>query len=549
MSTGATYRPEKRGTKEDPDSRDDQQVTQSTILYLIHEATKLATPSPVHNGSMDVKPTSLNVSNSRSKKSIVSDHSPWEVMSLINMQCERILHSGNPQEEASSTVQSGPLVYSHKVAPLAVIISDTSTLEEMDYHGKTVCPPLLHTTGDSLYSPFRSRGERGKLSRGGEYSPRSPGTNLPVVSSSYSTEPGKGDPDSEAATNKDTGVTFCLGGDGFPVNEESRKISYAIVKEEPTLMESCPQADDGLSFKHQSVSIDDQFEQPLDNHIATGEDAACQSSQSLGNTTRIHPGPEELNLNMTLDFNSNICFTFDPKDDIPQLAKSPQEMLLSVGTEPVLVTVNPTSGQDVSLIKTQADCIQSCVVTNEEELLSIPPNPQSHCEPTLKVTKTPRKQANPSRSADVRDPDFQGVTFSMQTELDDRREQCRLLITSKEYRDEIPRGRTRRSVRAGRARSSQSSLRTSSSEEESDPSILPKNKRCASCCTKKTPLWRDAEDGTPLCNACGIRYKKYRVRCLQCWHIPRKEGNSNACCFKCGDLLHLASSQRKHSPW
>ena len=30
-------------------------------------------------------------------------------------------------------------------------------------------------------------------------------------------------------------------------------------------------------------------------------------------------------------------------------------------------------------------------------------------------------------------------------------------------------------------------------------------KQCASCCNKKTPLWRDAEDGTPLCNACGIR--------------------------------------------
>ena len=30
-------------------------------------------------------------------------------------------------------------------------------------------------------------------------------------------------------------------------------------------------------------------------------------------------------------------------------------------------------------------------------------------------------------------------------------------------------------------------------------------KTCASCHTRRTPLWRDAEDGTPLCNACGIR--------------------------------------------
>ncbi|KAG7236759.1 hypothetical protein INR49_029527 [Caranx melampygus] len=60
-------------------------------------------------------------------------------------------------------------------------------------------------------------------------------------------------------------------------------------------------------------------------------------------------------------------------------------------------------------------------------------------------------------------------------------------------------------------------------------------------------MWRDAEDGTPLCNACGIRYKKYRVRCVNCWHIPRKEGNSNSCCLKCGNSVRLTSAQRKHT--
>ncbi|GBO37987.1 hypothetical protein AVEN_206096-1, partial [Araneus ventricosus] len=48
----------------------------------------------------------------------------------------------------------------------------------------------------------------------------------------------------------------------------------------------------------------------------------------------------------------------------------------------------------------------------------------------------------------------------------------------------------------------------SSDEEEISPSNYPtvtEEKHCASCSVKKTPLWRDAEDGTPLCNACGIR--------------------------------------------
>ncbi|XP_054460257.1 GATA-type zinc finger protein 1 [Anoplopoma fimbria] len=159
-------------------------------------------------------------------------------------------------------------------------------------------------------------------------------------------------------------------------------------------------------------------------------------------------------------------------------------------------------------------------------------------------TKTPRKQPHPRRSADIQDPDFQGVAFRMDTELDDNRGQCRLLITSK-YSKEL-----HKSVRKQRLRSrtSQKSIKTSSSDEESYPTTsVSKGKVCASCCTRKTPMWRDAEDGTPLCNACGIRYKKYRVRCVKCWYIPRKEGNSISCCLKCGNFVRLTSAQRKHT--
>ena len=64
-----------------------------------------------------------------------------------------------------------------------------------------------------------------------------------------------------------------------------------------------------------------------------------------------------------------------------------------------------------------------------------------------------------------------------------------------------------------------------------------KSKTCASCGTKKTPLWRDADDGTPYCNACGIRFKKYRVRCPSCLYIPRKDEKTNNSCFLCGFQL------------
>lgn len=74
----------------------------------------------------------------------------------------------------------------------------------------------------------------------------------------------------------------------------------------------------------------------------------------------------------------------------------------------------------------------------------------------------------------------------------------------------------------------------------------PKSKTCASCKTKKTPLWRDSEDGTPYCNACGIRFKKYRFRCSSCLYIPRKDERevSKACC-QCGArLVHCKGNGR-----
>lgn len=74
----------------------------------------------------------------------------------------------------------------------------------------------------------------------------------------------------------------------------------------------------------------------------------------------------------------------------------------------------------------------------------------------------------------------------------------------------------------------------------------PKSKTCASCKTKKTPLWRDSEDGIPYCNACGIRFKKYRFRCSSCLYIPRKDERevTKACC-RCGArLVHCKGTPR-----
>uniref|UniRef100_A0A8C4J644 GATA-type domain-containing protein n=1 Tax=Dromaius novaehollandiae TaxID=8790 RepID=A0A8C4J644_DRONO len=69
------------------------------------------------------------------------------------------------------------------------------------------------------------------------------------------------------------------------------------------------------------------------------------------------------------------------------------------------------------------------------------------------------------------------------------------------------------------------------------------SRRCASCKTRRTPLWRIAEAGTRLCNACGIRYKKYRLRCWRCWNIPRRSGKPCSRCSNCGEALRPPGAQ------
>jgi GATA zinc finger. len=65
---------------------------------------------------------------------------------------------------------------------------------------------------------------------------------------------------------------------------------------------------------------------------------------------------------------------------------------------------------------------------------------------------------------------------------------------------------------------------------------LPSTKECQSCCTSQTVIWRDTDDGVPLCNTCGIRWRKYRYRCTQCWYVPMQEEIVQPNCGSCGKL-------------
>jgi hypothetical protein len=168
------------------------------------------------------------------------------------------------------------------------------------------------------------------------------------------------------------------------------------------------------------------------------------------------------------------------------------------------------------------------------------------------------------KSVNESDPDFRGVTLQMKTKMKKskhKKPKAQLVIdccfsVKKKKTNTSPDGKPlRRRSSSPKLNPAIYRLGQSPSYFSGDPCYdtelgvtpLQLEKECASCGAVKTPLWRDAEDGTPLCNACGIRYKKYRIRCLQCWYIPKKEEKALPCCPCCGHTFKMSLTRRGSS--
>eukprot|EP00047_Mylnosiga_fluctuans_P001412 m.220178 g.220178 ORF g.220178 m.220178 type:complete len:249 (+) comp10327_c0_seq1:85-831(+) len=67
--------------------------------------------------------------------------------------------------------------------------------------------------------------------------------------------------------------------------------------------------------------------------------------------------------------------------------------------------------------------------------------------------------------------------------------------------------------------------------------VSRKTKQCACCGCTSTPLWRDMGKDMPLCNACGIRWKKYGVVCDVCQYVPCKQERESKTCKRCQAAL------------
>ncbi|XP_019514830.1 PREDICTED: GATA-type zinc finger protein 1 isoform X3 [Hipposideros armiger] len=158
----------------------------------------------------------------------------------------------------------------------------------------------------------------------------------------------------------------------------------------------------------------------------------------------------------------------------------------------------------------------------------------THSAPSAPPQKRPRKQLNPHRGAEKVDPWFEGVTLKFQIKPDSNLQiMSSYSLTFSSRFQGPPTGPT------------------GGPEANPGGSEILGPRRCASCRTQRTPLWRDAEDGTPLCNACGIRYKKYGTRCSSCWLVPRKNVQPKRLCGRCGVSLgpHQGPTQEGVPRW
>ncbi|XP_075400334.1 GATA-type zinc finger protein 1 [Tenrec ecaudatus] len=153
--------------------------------------------------------------------------------------------------------------------------------------------------------------------------------------------------------------------------------------------------------------------------------------------------------------------------------------------------------------------------------------PRTPPAPSALPKRRPRKQPKPLRGTEKVDPAFTGVTLKFQIKPDSS---LQIIPSYSRPAQEPPPGPAwgPEVMRGG--------------------SETLGARRCASCKTQRTPLWRDAEDGTPLCNACGIRYKKYGTRCFTCWLVPRKSVQPKKLCGRCGVSLgsHQGPPQEGH---
>lgn len=353
---------------------------------------------------------------SQDSKTTPDSHSPWKVLSLINLQCNRLLHHSDAEESGPNSLLSSSALTIGQLSKAAAKVTDQEVGSNCSSSAFSFQPSVLKYEKEEVASCASA---------------------------------------DEAII--DTGV-----GSVKVSREDSRQSRSAGHPET---------ANDSSHFHHQE-NKDDKFStnrqsdwngEQAEEYLSSEE----RSEHLTGENTSKKPKPTRNEfLSNHLTFSSNVeAVIFPMKPEFTLDCNANLSLPIEAAGEPCLQSshVSQPSSPPAALpwrILTDQDHPPVEQGDPHQEAPGAPPVPQiadtqtnpSKCgeaklelgsgqkkkdaaDPTTQPwrTKTPRKQPRPSRSVDIHDPDLQGVMFRMDPELDDTKEQCRLLITS-EYR-------------------------------------------------------------------------------------------------------------------
>ncbi len=352
-------------------------------------------------------------------------NSSWKVLSLINLQCERLLHQSDT-EDSNQGSASSVTTFSHSIdkdSTATARVTDQGVGGDCMSAHCTLRPSVLTYEREEIpacVSPVEDVG----VCNGGAGSFKSQcfekDSSLCCFVQSQSEKADT--PEENAAATS------------HPQKEEKREDKFSVDRQ----FEGTQKYKECFSSEQNIQNVPFSENASSETHILSASLLAPHSNEDVS-VVLSKPA-------LTLDHNGNHVLTAEALCDTQLLPTS--SALTSSQSASLLNSITETSHslskQDDKIITSKPECAQAPIegisppVAQLKYTPSAKPEPrpvqkEEDAHPSIRQwrTKTPRKQPHPSRSANIQDPDFQGVTFRIDTELDDSREQCRLLITSK----------------------------------------------------------------------------------------------------------------------
>lgn len=371
-----------------------------------------------HKASLDQ--TNLT-DQSQGSKTTPESHSPWKVLSLINLQCKRLLHHSDAEEHCSNSLSSSSPLMIKRLPKTAAKVTDQEIRNDRSCSAFSFRPSALTYEKEEIASCVSA--DEAIMSTG-------LGSNLQICVKK---------PREDSGQSKSTGKPQTAKDSSHFTREENEKDTFSTNKQSDwngEQVEECLSSEDGT--EHLTSGNTSKKPEPAPNEFLNDHLAFESNIEAVIFLMK----PE-----FSLDYNAKFSLPIEAAKDQYLQSLHVSQLSLPSTAHPWVVTERGhppveqgESPQDVAgplpvheITKNPTQKNPSKRVESNPELGPGQKKDAAGAASQPWRTKTPRKQPRPIRSVNIHDPDLQGVMFRMDPELDDSKEQCRLLITS-EYR-------------------------------------------------------------------------------------------------------------------